>query len=56
VQINGKLRDQIEAPADATKEQIIELAKASQKAASYLKDSEIKKEIYVPGKLVSFVI
>ncbi|HUC90369.1 MAG TPA: leucine--tRNA ligase [Patescibacteria group bacterium] len=56
VQINGKLRAQIEVPSDATKEQILETAKANQKAAAHLSGKELKKSIYITGKLVSFVI
>lgn len=56
VQINGKIRAQIEVAANAPQEQIFELAKADPKVAAHLADKEIKKSIYVPSKLVSFVI
>jgi leucyl-tRNA synthetase len=56
VQINGKVRAEIEVPADAAQEVIIEQAKADQKVAGYLTDKEIKKTIYVPHKLISFVL
>jgi leucyl-tRNA synthetase len=56
VQINGKVRAQLEVPADATEEQIVEKAKADEKVAGYLDGKEIRKTIYVPGKLISFVI
>jgi leucyl-tRNA synthetase len=56
VQVNGKVRAEIEVPADFTEEQVVESAKANEKVASYLADHQIKKTIYVPGKLVSFVV
>lgn len=56
VQINGKVRAQVQVAADATQEQIVEQAKADDKVAGYLSGQEPKKTIYVPGKLVSFVV
>jgi leucyl-tRNA synthetase len=56
VQINGKVRAQLQVPTDATEEHIIAQAKADEKVASYLNGKELKKSIYVPGKLVSFVM
>jgi leucyl-tRNA synthetase len=56
VQVNGKLRDRIEAPAEASKEELLALAKASEKVARYLDGVEIVKEIVVPGKLVNLVV
>jgi leucyl-tRNA synthetase len=56
VQVNGKVRAQLEAPADASEEQVVAQAKADEKVAGYLAGKDIKKTIYVPGKLVSFVV
>jgi leucyl-tRNA synthetase len=56
VQINGKVRSQLSVPAGATEEAVIAAAKADSKVAKYISGKEIKKSIYVPGKLVSFVI
>ncbi|MGH7237396.1 MAG: class I tRNA ligase family protein, partial [Candidatus Saccharimonadales bacterium] len=56
VQINGKLRTQLELPADANQEKVITAAKNEAKVAEYLAGREIKKSIYVPGKLVNFVV
>ncbi|MCL2376402.1 MAG: leucine--tRNA ligase [Defluviitaleaceae bacterium] len=54
VQMNGKLRENIQMAADASKEDIIAAAKAS--VATRLKGLIIVKEIFVPGKLVNFVV
>jgi leucyl-tRNA synthetase len=56
VQVNGKLRDRIEAPTDAPQEELLALAKASEKVAKYLDGQAIVKEIVVPGKLVNLVV
>ena len=56
VQVNGKLRDRIEAPADVSEDDAKELALASEKVAPHVEDKEIKKAVYVPGKLVNLVV
>ncbi len=56
VQVNGKLRDRIEAPAEAPKERLLELARASEKVRSHLDGKEVVKEVVVPGKLVNLVV
>ena len=56
VQVNGKLRDRIEAPAEAPQEQLLELARASEKVSAHLDGKEVVKEIVVPGKLVNLVV
>lgn len=56
VQVNGKVRAQLEVPVDAEETSIIATAQANERVASYLKAKAIKKTIYVPGKLISFVV
>jgi leucyl-tRNA synthetase len=56
VQVNGKVRAQLQVAAEAGEEQIVAAAKADQKVAGYLEGKEIRKTIYVPGKLISFVV
>jgi len=56
VQVNGKLRDRIEAPAEAPKEELLELARGSEKVARHLDGKQVVKEIVVPGKLVNLVV
>ncbi len=55
-QINGKVRASFEMSADASKEEVIAMAKENENVKKYLEGATIKKEIYVPGKLVSFVV
>jgi len=54
VTVNGKKRCEIEVAPDASKEEILILAKVA--AAKWLGTSELVKEIVVPNKLVNFVI
>lgn len=54
ITINGKRRGEISVPSDANKDEIIQKAKES--SAKWLENKEIIKEIYVPNKLVNFVI
>jgi len=55
VQINGKLRDTFEVPAEIGEEEVKKLALASEKVQKWLGGKEPKKVIYVKGKLVSIV-
>jgi leucyl-tRNA synthetase len=56
VQVNGKVRDKLTAPADAGQEALQALALASPKVAEALNGSAPKKVIVVPGKLVNVVV
>jgi leucyl-tRNA synthetase len=56
VQINGKVRDKIEAPVALTEEEATDLARSSEKILSYTEGREIIKVIYVPGRLLNIVI
>ena len=56
VQINGKIRGQVEVPIDADKDEIIQLAIQTDRIASYLQGKQIVKSIVVPKKLVSLVV
>ncbi|HET8708919.1 MAG TPA: class I tRNA ligase family protein, partial [Candidatus Saccharimonadales bacterium] len=56
VQVNGKLRGEIAVAADASEDDIVIAAKANERVAQYLDGKEPRKTIYVPGKIVNFVI
>ncbi len=55
IQVNGKLRDRLEADASASEDELLALARGSEKVARFLDGKEIVKEIVVPGKLVNLV-
>lgn len=56
VQVNGKLRDTVRMPADASKEDLEAAAKSAPKATSHLEGKEVVRVIVVPGKLVNIVV
>jgi leucyl-tRNA synthetase len=56
VQVGGKLRGQIEVPADASEATVLAAAKADEKVLPFLAGKEIKREVYVKGRLVNLVV
>ncbi len=56
VQINGKVRGKVSLPAGTAEAQAVEAAKNEPNVKKYLENSQIKKTIFVPNKLISFVI
>ncbi len=55
VQVNGKLRGQIEVPADASRESVEASARANENVVRFTEGLTIRKVIVVPGKLVNIV-
>jgi leucyl-tRNA synthetase len=55
LQVNGKLRDRVEAPTGASEPELLEIARASEKVSSHLDGKEVVKEVVVPSKLVNIV-
>ena len=56
VQINGKVRAKLEIPADAEKDAVLAQAAAEPKVSEAIAGKTIIKQIYVPKKLVNFVV
>jgi len=56
IQVNGKVRDKIEVEASISEEKARELALSRGKIKKWIKGKEIKKVIFVPGKLISIVV
>ena len=56
VQVNGKLRDRIQAPADLEEERAKEMAFSSEKVEGYLQGKEVNKIIYIKGRLINIVV
>jgi leucyl-tRNA synthetase len=54
VSVNGKKRGEISVPVDASKEEILE--KARQRVEKYLTGKEIVREVFVPGRIINFVV
>jgi leucyl-tRNA synthetase len=55
-QVNGKLRDRLEAPTSASDAELLELARQAPNVRAHLNGREVVKEIVVPGKLVNLVV
>ena len=56
VQVNGKVRDRVTVPAEASEEEVKSAALASEGVQKFLEGKEPKKVIVVKGKLVSVVV
>jgi leucyl-tRNA synthetase len=56
VQVGGKLRATLSLPRDASKDDVLAAAKGDESVARHLDGKEIVKEIFVPGKIVNFVV
>jgi len=55
-QVNGKVRDRVQAPADAGPQALKDLCRAAPNVLAHVQGHEIVKEIVVPGKLVNIVV
>ena len=55
VQVNGRLRDRIQVPADISEPDAREKALASARVAAHTDGKTIRRVIYVPGRLVNIV-
>ncbi len=56
VQVNGKVRDRFEVPAEITAEQAEEIALGSEKIQGWIDGQEVRKVISRPPNLVNFVV
>ncbi len=56
IQVNGKVRASLEVAKDITEKDVVALAKSNEKIAPYLKNKELKKTIYIPGRIVNLVL
>lgn len=56
IQINGKIKARIDINKDLDKSEVIKIAKENINISGEIKNKIIKKEIYVPGKLVNIVV
>ncbi len=56
IQVNGKIRSRIVVPADATEEQVRELALGDEKVKAAIGEKEIVKVLVVKGRLVNVAV
>ena len=55
VQVNGKIRDRLLVSPQLGDDELVELARASERVVQYLNGGEPARTVVVPGKLVNFV-
>jgi leucyl-tRNA synthetase len=56
IQVNGKVRDRVEASVDESEDELVARAKASPRVQAHLDGKEIRQAIVVPRKLVNLVV
>jgi len=56
VQVNGKVRDRVEVPADASDEELVAAARESERVRTFIDGAEVRQTIVVPQKLVNLVV
>jgi leucyl-tRNA synthetase len=56
VQVNGRVRDRFEVDAGLSEDELVELARGSERVRAYLDGGEPRKTIVVPRRLVNFVV
>ena len=56
IQVNGKVRDRVQVPAEAGRDELLTIARASERAARHTEGKQVVKEIVVPGRLVNLVV
>ena len=56
IQINGKKRGLIKANRNIAEKDLLDLIKENQEINKYLKDNKIKKNIFIPNKLINIIV
>ncbi len=56
VQVNGRIRATITVPQDAEKDAVLQAAHREGNVAKHIGERAVKREIYVPGRIVNFVV
>ena len=56
VQVNGKLRDRLEVPADTDMDTAVQQALASPKVQRYVEGKQVRQVVKVPGRLINIVV
>lgn len=56
VQVNGKVRSKMQVPNSATKQDIVQQAMGQESIARHLTGVTIRKQIYIPDKLLNLVV
>jgi leucyl-tRNA synthetase len=55
VQVNGRIRDRLQVSPGLGEDELVSLARASERVQAYLDGAEAARTVVVPGRLVNFV-
>jgi leucyl-tRNA synthetase len=56
IQVNGKVRDRIQVSVEISEEQVKAMALLSKNVQRFLQSGQVIHQVYVPGRLVNFVV
>jgi leucyl-tRNA synthetase len=56
VQVNGKLRGEVRAPAEAAEAEVRGLAEGDERVRAHLAGKAVRKVVFVPKRLINFVV
>ncbi len=56
VQVNGKLRAEVRVPAESGEAEVRAAAEAEEKVKAHLAGKQVRKVVFVPGRLINFVV
>jgi leucyl-tRNA synthetase len=56
LQVNGKVRDRVQASVDESEEELVQRALASPRVQAHLDGKQVRQTIVVPGRLVNVVV
>ena len=56
VQVNGKVRGRVTIPADTDEETAVSAALAEPNVAAHVGGQELRKKLYVPGRMITLVV
>ena len=56
IQVNGKVRSEINVPTDIREDKIKELVQADSNVIPWIIGKEIKRIIYIPGRVINIVV
>jgi leucyl-tRNA synthetase len=56
VQVNGRVRDRLHVPAGTPEEELVSLARASERVQAHVDGAAVRRTVVVPDRLVNFVV
>ena len=56
VQVNGKIRDRLQVAPRIAEDELVALARASERVRAHLDGGDAARVVVVPGRLVNFVL